>query len=53
MIAPIAYYPSYLLTTGLHSVGGYVHDWLSMGDWPTGPAWFIWLLLTFDLGVAA
>jgi hypothetical protein len=53
VIAPIAYYPSYLLTIGPHSVGGYIHDWLSFGDWPTGPAWFIWLLLAFDLGVAA
>ena len=53
VIAPIAYYPTYLLTTGPHSIGGYIHDWLSLGDWPTGPAWFIWLLLAFDLGVAA
>ena len=53
IVAPIAYYPSYLLTTGPHSVAGYVHDWLSFGDWPTGPAWFIWLLLAFDLFAAA
>jgi surface polysaccharide O-acyltransferase-like enzyme len=53
IIAPVAYYPSYLLTTGAHSVGGYIHDWLSFGDWPTGPAWFIWLLLAFDLVAAA
>jgi hypothetical protein len=53
VIAPIAYYPTYLLTTGSHSVGGYIHEWLSFGDWPTGPAWFISLLLAFDLGVAA
>jgi Acyltransferase family len=53
IIAPIAYYPSYLLTTGAHSVPGYIHDWLSFGDWPTGPAWFIWLLLAFDLAGAA
>jgi len=53
VIAPIAYYPTYLLTTGPHSLGGYVHVWLSFGDWPTGPAWFIWLLLAFDLFVAA
>ena len=53
IIAPIAYYPSYLLTSGAHSVAGYVHDWLSFGDWPTGPAWFIWLLLAFDLFAAA
>ncbi len=53
IVAPIAYYPSYLLTAGSHSVAGYVHDWLSFGDWPTGPAWFIWLLLAFDLCAAA
>ncbi len=53
IIAPIAYYPSYLLTIGPHSVTDYIHDWLSFGDWPTGPAWFIWLLLAFDLCAAA
>ena len=53
IIAPLAYYPSYLLTTGPHTVPGYIHDWLSFGDWPTGPAWFIWLLLAFDLAGAA
>ena len=53
LIAPVAYYPSYLLTTGAHSLSGYFHDWLSFGDWPTGPAWFIWLLLAFDLVAAA
>jgi hypothetical protein len=53
IVAPVAYYPSYLLTTGPHSVAGYIHDWMSFGDWPTGPAWFIWLLLAFDLVASA
>jgi hypothetical protein len=53
IIAPVAYYPTYLLTTSAHSVADYIHDWISFGDWPTGPAWFIWLLLAFDLAVAA
>jgi Acyltransferase family len=48
IVVPLAYYPSYLMTRA-HGVGGYVHDWLSLGDWPTGPAWFIWVLLAFDL----
>jgi hypothetical protein len=52
IVAALAYYPSYLMT-GAHGVAGYMHDWISFGDWPTGPAWFIWLLLAFDLGVAA
>jgi hypothetical protein len=52
IVAPLAYYPSYLMT-GAHGIAGYVHDWLSFGDWPTGPAWFIWLLLAFDLAAGA
>jgi hypothetical protein len=52
IVAPIAYYPSYLMT-GAHGVSGYIHQWLAFGDWPTGPAWFIWLLLAFDLAAAA
>jgi hypothetical protein len=48
LIAPIAYYPAYLTTTPLPTVSGYVRAWFSFGDWPAGPAWFIWLLLAFD-----
>ena len=53
VIAPIAYYPAYLLTASPHGVAGYVQDWRAFGDWPTGPAWFIWLLLAFDLAIGA
>ena len=49
IVMPIAYYPAYLMT-GEHGVIGYARVWSQFGDWPTGPAWFIWLLLTFDLG---
>jgi hypothetical protein len=52
IVAPLAYYPSYLLA-GAHGVSGYIHAWLGFGDWPTGPAWFVFLLLAFDLCVAA
>jgi hypothetical protein len=48
----VAYYPSYLMT-GAHGIVGYFHDWLSFGDWPTGPAWFVWVLLAFDLAAGA
>ena len=48
VVAPVAYYPSYLMT-GAHGVMAYIRVWLQFGDWPTGPAWFIWLLLAFDL----
>jgi surface polysaccharide O-acyltransferase-like enzyme len=45
---PIAYYPSYLVTGADPGVLAYARAWLSLGFWPSGPAWFIWLLLVFD-----
>ena len=51
IVAPLAYYPSYLLT-GAHGLSGYAHAWRTFGDWPTGPAWFVSLLLAFDLCIA-
>lgn len=47
IIAPLAYYPAYLQMGG-HGVSGFAHQWLSLGVWPAGPAWFVWLLLAFD-----
>lgn len=47
IIAPLAYYPTYL-QIGQHGVSGFAHQWLSLGIWPAGPAWFVWLLLAFD-----
>ncbi|MGC1344230.1 MAG: acyltransferase [Candidatus Binataceae bacterium] len=53
LVAPVAYYPAYLMT-GAHGLGGYVREWLALGGWwPAGPAWFIWLLLAFDLATGA
>ncbi|MFZ0659726.1 MAG: acyltransferase [Candidatus Binataceae bacterium] len=52
IVAPIAYYPAYLQSGGRGFVG-FVHQWMSLGDWPAGPAWFIWMLLAFDLVAAA
>ncbi len=52
IIAPLAYYPTYL-QTGQHGVRGFVGQWLSLGYWPAGPAWFVWLLLAFDCVAAA
>ncbi|MBV9074413.1 MAG: acyltransferase [Acidobacteria bacterium] len=51
IIAPLAYYPTYL-QTGNHGLSGFLHQWLSLGVWPAGPAWFVWLLLAFDFVAA-
>jgi peptidoglycan/LPS O-acetylase OafA/YrhL len=49
LIAPLAYYPAYL-TTGSHlGLADFWRQWLSLGNWPVGPAWFIWVLLVFDV----
>ncbi len=48
ILMPIAYYPSYALTAAPQGVFGYARAWLSLGFWPGGPGWFIWVLLLFD-----
>jgi peptidoglycan/LPS O-acetylase OafA/YrhL len=56
VLMPLAYYPTFLR---YHLPGtidfNYFHFWwhtLTIGPWPSGPAWFLWVLLAFD-GVAA
>lgn len=52
-LMPLAYYPSFLMT-GADS--GFSSFWLLTvftGPWPSGPAWFIGVLLAFDLAAAA
>ena len=51
IVAPLAYYPTYL-QIGQHGVKGFAHQWVSLGVWPAGPAWFVWLLLAFDFAAA-
>jgi len=52
VLMPIAYYPTFLRyhlpdTTDFN----FLHFWwrtLAVGPWPSGPAWFLWVLLAFD-----
>ena len=48
ILMPLAYYPSYAVTGAAPGFLAYAHAWLSLGSWPSGPAWFIWVLLVFD-----
>ncbi len=48
IIAPLAYYPTYLQTGATLGIAGFWHQWHALGNWPAGPAWFIWLLLALD-----
>jgi Acyltransferase family len=55
VLMPIAYYPTFLR---YHLPGttdfNFFHFWwrtLTVGPWPSGPAWFLWVLLFFDVVV--
>src|SRR5438309_7715956 len=57
VLMPIAYYPTFLRyhlpgTTDLR----FLHFWRNIfvvGPWPSGPAWFLWVLLALDVVAAA
>src|ERR1700730_6467016 len=57
VLMPIAYYPTFLR---YHLPGttdfNFFHFWwhtLTVGPWPSGPAWFLWVLLALDVMAAA
>jgi surface polysaccharide O-acyltransferase-like enzyme len=57
VLMPIAYYPTFLR---YHLPGttdfNFLHFWwhtLTVGPWPSGPAWFLWVLLALDAMAAA
>src|ERR1043166_3567739 len=49
VLAPLAYLPSYLQTGAAATWSGFWREWLSLPTWPAGPAWFLWVLLAFNL----
>jgi hypothetical protein len=57
VLMPIAYYPTFLR---YHAPGttdfSFLHFWRNsfiVGPWPSGPAWFLWVLLALDALAAA
>ena len=49
IVAPLAYYPTYIQSRAGGGLAGYCHEWRTLGIWPAGPAWFVWVLLAFDV----
>lgn len=52
VLMPIAYYPTFLRyhlpgTTDFNFLHFWVHT-ITLGPWPSGPAWFLWVLLALD-----
>jgi hypothetical protein len=53
LLMPVADYPIYRVTAADTSVTAYWQHLLALPFWPSGPPWFLWVLLVFDLGAAA
>jgi peptidoglycan/LPS O-acetylase OafA/YrhL len=52
-VVPVAYYPSFRMTGASAGFGRFWMEMVSHGPWPSGPAWFLCVLLAFDLAAAA
>jgi len=57
VLIPIAYYASFLRYHSLATTDfNFFHFWwhmLTVGPWPSGQAWFLWVLLAFNIIAAA
>jgi glucan biosynthesis protein C len=53
VIMPVAYYPSFLQTGANLSFPQYWSGYFTTYGWPGGPAWFIWVLLLFDIAAVS
>jgi glucans biosynthesis protein C len=49
LLMPVAQYSTYLQTAAEPSIAAYIRAFLALPFWPSGPMWFLWLLLAADL----
>jgi Acyltransferase family len=49
ILIPIAYYALALQNGSDESFATFWHKMVTVGPWPSGPVWFVWVLLAFDL----
>jgi peptidoglycan/LPS O-acetylase OafA/YrhL len=52
LLMPLAHYPTYLQTAAFPSVADFWRHWRALPLWPSGPMWFLWILLVGDIMVA-
>jgi glucans biosynthesis protein C len=52
LLMPLAYYPVYRVTAIDTSFSAYLRHFLALPFWPSGPQWFLGVLLVFDLAAA-
>jgi peptidoglycan/LPS O-acetylase OafA/YrhL len=53
VLAPLAYLPAYLMRAAETGAPGFWPAWRALGQWPAGPAWFLWVLFAFSVLAAA
>jgi len=53
VVMPLALYPVYRLSAPDPSLAGYIHAYRALPFIPNGPIWFLWMLLTLNVVVAA
>ncbi|HEY7665638.1 MAG TPA: acyltransferase [Xanthobacteraceae bacterium] len=53
LLMPVTYYPVYSVSATDPSWSAYWSQWMALPFWPSGPMWFLWLLLAFNLAAAA
>src|SRR3989440_949272 len=53
LLMPLAYYPVYRITAVDPSWSAFWSHWIALPFWPSGPMWFLWLLLLFNIAAAA
>jgi glucans biosynthesis protein C len=49
LLMPLAYYPAYRATAVDWSFSAFWLHWTALPFWPSGPMWFLWALLLFNI----
>ena len=52
LLMPVAYYSVYRVTAVDPSWSAFWSHWIALPFWPSGPMWFLWLLLVFNVAAA-
>ncbi|MBX9823841.1 MAG: acyltransferase [Xanthobacteraceae bacterium] len=53
VLMPVAHYPVYAVSALNPTWPDFWEQWLSVPFWHSGPLWFLWVLVAFDLAAAA
>jgi peptidoglycan/LPS O-acetylase OafA/YrhL len=53
VLMPVTHYPVYAVSALNQSWPDFWEQWLSVPFWHSGPLWFLWVLVAFDLAAAA